>query len=159
MNKLSLIRSERPISAVLCDVDGTLADNSHRQHWVRSKPKNWAAFNATMEQDKPISATIHTLKALKAAGFKIIIVTARTDDLKQITVDWLAEHDIIYDVMYMRKDKDYRDDSIVKSELLDQILAEQPAWYPEFVLDDRDRVVQMWRSRGIPCFQVAPGDF
>jgi hypothetical protein len=29
----------------------------------------------------------------------------------------------------------------------------------ECVFDDRDKVVNMWRKRGIPCFQVAPGDF
>jgi hypothetical protein len=27
------------------------------------------------------------------------------------------------------------------------------------VFDDRDKVVAMWRSMGVPCFQVAPGDF
>jgi hypothetical protein len=27
------------------------------------------------------------------------------------------------------------------------------------VYDDRDKVVAMWRRNGIPCFQVAPGDF
>ena len=29
----------------------------------------------------------------------------------------------------------------------------------KFVLDDRDQVVEMWRDMGLPCFQVAPGDF
>jgi len=27
------------------------------------------------------------------------------------------------------------------------------------VFDDRDQVVEMWRANGIPCFQVAPGNF
>ena len=29
----------------------------------------------------------------------------------------------------------------------------------EFVLDDRDRVVKMWRDRGLKVLQVAEGDF
>lgn len=27
------------------------------------------------------------------------------------------------------------------------------------VFDDRDKVVSMWRARGVACFQVAPGAF
>ena len=30
---------------------------------------------------------------------------------------------------------------------------------PDLVFDDRDSVVAMWRAEGVPCFQVAPGDF
>ena len=29
----------------------------------------------------------------------------------------------------------------------------------KFVLDDRNRVVEMWRSLGLTCLQVADGDF
>ena len=29
----------------------------------------------------------------------------------------------------------------------------------DLAFDDRDRVVAMWREEGVPCFQVAPGDF
>jgi hypothetical protein len=27
------------------------------------------------------------------------------------------------------------------------------------VYEDRQSVVEMWRNAGLPCFQVAPGDF
>ena len=27
------------------------------------------------------------------------------------------------------------------------------------VVDDRQKVVDMWRENGLTCFQVAPGDF
>lgn len=30
---------------------------------------------------------------------------------------------------------------------------------PDLVYDDRGCVVAMWRSEGVPCFQVAPGAF
>ncbi len=32
-------------------------------------------------------------------------------------------------------------------------------WSVQFVMDDRQRVVDMWRSKGLKCLQVAPGDF
>ena len=57
----------------------------------------------------------------------------------------------------MRAEGDYRADDVVKGELLDRILAD--GYHPELVFDDRTRVVNMWRARGIMCAQVAEGDF
>ncbi len=143
---------------ILVDVDGTIADNGQRQHWVQSKPKNWKAYNATMIDDKPIMNVINTIHALKAhLGYAIVIVSARDGQFLETTSKWLNMHDVQYDQIYMRATQDYRDDAIVKSELLDQILAE--GWDPHIVFDDRNKVVAMWRERGLQCFHVAPGDF
>ncbi len=57
----------------------------------------------------------------------------------------------------MRPEKDYRDDGTIKAELLDKILAD--GWEPWLVVEDRQRVVDMWRARGLTCLQCAPGDF
>jgi hypothetical protein len=57
----------------------------------------------------------------------------------------------------MRKKGDYRDDSIVKKELLDQI--RKDGYNPLLAFDDRDRVVKAWRECGIRCLQVAEGNF
>jgi hypothetical protein len=57
----------------------------------------------------------------------------------------------------MRRRGDKRADFIVKGELLDKIIAD--GWQPIMAFDDRNQVVQMWRARGIPCAQVAEGDF
>jgi hypothetical protein len=57
----------------------------------------------------------------------------------------------------MRHTKDLRKDSIVKGEIYDSVIA--PNYNVFFVLDDRNQVVDFWRSKGLTCFQVAPGDF
>jgi hypothetical protein len=57
----------------------------------------------------------------------------------------------------MRRVGDRRPDYIVKAELLDQILRD--GFSPSMAFDDRDQVVAMWRERGVPCAQVAPGNF
>ena len=145
---------------ILVDVDGTLADNSHRQHWVQTKPKNWPAFNAALEDDLPYHDIIWLVKTLHAAGCTILIVTARTGDLYDRTKKWLDEVAGlagIYDKIYIRDAKDYRDDGIVKLELLDEI--RNDGYDPFMVIDDRDRVVAAWRSAGIRCLQVQPGAF
>jgi hypothetical protein len=73
------------------------------------------------------------------------------------TAEWLDRHSIRYTRLFMRPDGDSRPDDILKEEILDRDIL--PHWIPEMALDDRDRVVAMWRRRGIPCLQVAPGDF
>jgi hypothetical protein len=57
----------------------------------------------------------------------------------------------------MRKTGDSRKDSVVKDELYQEYVAGK---YNVFlVLDDRSSVVEFWRSKGFPCWQVNPGDF
>jgi hypothetical protein len=57
----------------------------------------------------------------------------------------------------MRKAGDHRDDDILKIELLAEM--RRDGYTPIMVFDDRNRVVKAWRSAGVPCAQVAEGDF
>jgi hypothetical protein len=57
----------------------------------------------------------------------------------------------------MREAGDSRKDSIVKQELYEKHI--EPSYDVFVVLDDRNQVVDMWRSLGLVCLQVAPGDF
>ena len=139
------------------DVDGTIADLKHRRQYVATKPKNWPAFERTMHLDPPIQHVIDWAMTLKKAGWTVVIMTGRGAQNKQITEDWLKEHGVEYDAIYTRALKDYRKDSIVKAELMDQ--AVEDGYTPTMVFDDRNQVVEMWRARGVFCVQVAEGDF
>jgi len=57
----------------------------------------------------------------------------------------------------MRKSKDNRKDSIVKEEIYRKHIF--PFYYIQFVLDDRNQVVDHLRELGLTVFQVAPGNF
>lgn len=57
----------------------------------------------------------------------------------------------------MRKSGDMRKDSIVKREMFDEHI--RGRYNVNFVLDDRNQVVELWRSMGLTCLQVADGDF
>lgn len=145
---------------ILCDIDGTLADPKHRLGFVRTKPKNWKAFFELSEHDPPHDDIVWLVKTLKAVGCTILIVTARNEDERERTVKWLHEKaglEGVYERLYMREAKDYRDDSVVKKEILDKIRSD--GYNPEIVLDDRNGVVAMWREAGLRCLQVQPGDF
>jgi len=139
------------------DIDGTLADCSHRLHHIQKQPKDWDAFFAGCADDRPIEHIVSLAHALEARA-EIIFVSGRSDACKAETQEWLAERGFgLLHKLFMRAAGDHRDDDVVKSELLDRILAD--GWQPIMAFDDRSRVVKMWRARGIPCAQVADGDF
>ena len=69
----------------------------------------------------------------------------------------MKDHKVDFDHIFTRNDDDLREDSIVKWEMFQENV--QPFWSTKFVLDDRQRVVDMWRAKGLKCLQVASGDF
>jgi hypothetical protein len=146
-----------PAGTLVCDVDGTVADLTHRRVYVATKPKNWPAFEKTMHLDTPIPHVIRAVNVLFDAGWKVVMATGRGAQNREVTVKWLADNGVPYHFMYTRAFKDSRRDDIVKSEILDQMRAD--GHYPTVTFDDRDQVVQMWRDRGLPCVQVAEGNF
>jgi len=146
----------------ICDIDGTIADLTHRRHWVATKPQNWAAFEKTMHLDTPIDTICDAVRTLDKHGFTVVYCSGRGMQNYEVTRDWLERYDLPEGDLFMRIAKDYRSDEIVKSELLDTILDCVNVEYqydPKLVLDDRDRVVKMWRDRGLYTIQVAEGDF
>jgi hypothetical protein len=140
---------------VIFDIDGTLADISERVHHVRRKPKNWNAFNAGMAQDKAIHSMIRLCNILYAAGLRIIHCSGRNEKNRPETVDWLKNQGVPYHELLLRRDEDYRSDSVVKREFLQGMDKSRIL----FVVEDRSRVVEMWRSEGLTCLQCAPGEF
>jgi len=134
------------------DLDGTLADCAHRLPYLEMK--DWRGFFAACPDDTPIWPTLGILRALHESGNRIEIWSGRSDEVRLETEDWLIRHGVPQTVkLLMRTAGDKRPDDEVKREFL---------WgggLPDVIFDDRSRVVSMWRSEGIPCFQVAPGDF
>lgn len=163
--------------AIVCDLDGTLCDVTHRRHHVRpvdpteldlpsarayledeKKPfkKNWKAFFDGIPHDRLntwCAEILHTMKA----SHPIILCSGRDDNQRKMTVDWLEKHEIQYDALFMRGRGDSRRDDVVKEIILDfEILTRYNVY---FTIDDRDQVVKMWRKRGLVCLQCDFGDF
>ena len=145
------------IKSIYVDLDGTLCNCEHRRHHLETN--NWPGFFEGMCDDTIISHTEEVLRALHAAGYAIVIGSARPDEnnYRQMTTEWLDRHSIPYSAIYLRKGGDYRKDSIVKIELLEQML--EDGWDIQFALDDRDQVVKAFRDYGLPVLQVNEGDF
>ena len=98
-----------------------------------------------------------TIDCFESAHIEVAIVNRRKDIDKNQDLQWLRDNAIYSAALFMRKAKDYRKDSIVKVELLQQI---REQWGEPFLwVDDRKQVVEAIRKEGVRVLQVAPGDF
>lgn len=150
------------IRCYIFDLDGTLADLSHRLPHIQKAPKDWDAFFDACAADAPIGHMLEICKTLGLA-YDVVFVSGRAERCRTATMIWLKTHLPEFKwtgdkrELYMRKDGDHRPDNEIKLELLAQIRAD--GYEPIMAFDDRDQVVKMWRAAGIPCAQVADGDF
>lgn len=139
------------VDCVIFDLDGTLADTDHRVHFLKETPKNWGAFFAAIPQDKPHEYVVKLARAL-AKVYPIIICTGRPAHVGHVTQQQLKQFEVPFEHCLMRGPTDFRDDSVVKKEMLDKIRSE--GFNPIFAVDDRPSVVKMWRENGVPCLVV-----
>lgn len=134
------MREDKPRCFVF-DIDGTIADNSWRNPHDYSK----------VLEDKPYEDVLHLIKDLWIRS-NIVFCSWRPDSVEKETKDWITKYSWYnFPVIYMRKSWDKRPDDIVKRELAILIAKD---YYIEWVFDDRDRVVKMWREAWIRCYQV-----
>lgn len=141
----------------LWDVDGTISDTSWRLPLIKTKPKNWKKFMADSIHDKTIAATEYIYKAIANEQDNImVIMTARSEDEREITSEWLKRNGFLYAEMFMRKAKDNRPDWEVKTEL---IAAIQEKYGPIFMaFEDRPGVItNCYHKLGIYVLDVGQG--
>ena len=146
------------------DLDGTISLSGHRTHFLENKddPHRWRNFYAAAKDDLPNPSIIRLLVNLLEAGCHIMIVTGRSDEVREETVAWLRRHIPVYQnyetILYMRKEGDHQPDTTLKQSWYNAL---PPSYKDDIVavFEDRGRVVTMWRGLGVACFQVAPGEF
>ena len=140
-------------TAVLIDMDGTLADVSGIRHHVLAKPKRFDRFHAE-SVDCPANADVVAMAhEARAAGHAVLIVTARRHMWRHHTAWWLALHGVPSDAMFMRGNDDDRRDVEVKRDMLATI---RRAWIPVLAIDDNPSIIALWESEDIPTVRV-PG--
>ena len=131
---------------VIFDIDGTLALIGNRSPYDSKK-----AY-----VDDPNLIVTEQIKFHKSNDRKIIIMSGRDLDAKEITEEWLDFHNIKYDELYMRETNDNRKDKLVKKELYDNHIKGKYnvlAWY-----DDRLQIIDLIYELGIFCFNVNQGN-
>ena len=139
---------------VICDLDGTLCNCEHRQHFVRNGNKDWSSFFANIHMD---SCNAWCKSILSTTPHHVVLCSGRGDELENTTRQWLSKHQVPYNDLFMRMEGDYRQDATVKEMILDfEILTR---YNPIMSIDDRPQVCRMWRKRGIVCLQCNDVEF
>ena len=152
-----MIRNDK---IVIFDLDGTLAlIDDRRDLSTKDNGKfDWDVFlnPDNISLDLPNQPVIDMANLLHKQGFRIFILSGRSDVTKQATVDWLNDNGVWWDHLVMRPQNQlYLPDNDLKQGWLDTIGKDNVA----MVFDDRNQVVDMLRQNGLTCFQVADGNF
>ena len=138
------VESKELPHAIIVDIDGTLSKMNDRS------PYDWSKVGEDFCQEH-IKSIVDTYQG------KVIIMSGRDGCCKSETTSWLRKHEIKYDLLLMRDEGTTEKDSIIKKRLFDNNI--KGKYYIDFVLDDRNQVVEMWRNIGLNCLQVAEGNF
>lgn len=136
--------------AFLVDLDGTLADMNGRDPYDES----------SVLDDLPNLPVIETVLALFHSGAHPVFMSGRTDACRVATTEWLVKHlagAVAHPELYMRATGDARPDWQIKLELFNTHIRDR--YRVLLAIDDRQQVVDLWRSLGITCLQCAEGAF
>lgn len=141
-----IVRDANLPDCIIVDVDGTLALMNGRG------PFDWHRVS----EDYP-NQPVHDLLSGLTKPDRWIFVSGRDAVCRAETERWLDKYLGVSAPLFMREAGDSRDDRIVKREIYEREI--KGKFNCLYVLDDRGKVVRMWRDIGLPCFQVADGEF
>lgn len=146
--------SESGREAVIVDLDGTLCDTSAIVHLVQGEERDFAAFHAA-SADAPVDDEVAAaVRSAHENGRAVLVVTSREFVWRDLTLDWLAQHEVPYDELVMRVVGDYRPDDVVKAEMLETLRSD--GYEPVEAWEDSPDVVALWREHGMTVHVVGP---
>jgi hypothetical protein len=132
----------------IVDIDGTLADASARQYLLRSEPPEWRLFSLQAGSDPPIPLTVELVRLLSGC-LPIVVSSGRPSYAIDMTVHWLNEHAIPWDVVALRPENDTVPKVNHKLRVVDALRGS--GLKPIIAVDDSSLVGQAYRDDGI-CF-------
>ena len=143
---------------IIFDIDGTLADIAHRRHYVAAPVKDWDNFHKNAQYDTLIEKMGGLYRALWQSGmYEIIVMTGREEYQREMTKQWFKCHDLPLGALLMRPDGSRIQDAILKKSWIDELRLNGRSI--AFAVDDRQRVVDMFREHDVLCLQCDVGNF
>jgi predicted kinase len=138
------VADPKATEAILVDIDGTAAHMGDRRG-----PFDWLKVGLD-EPDKAVRAIVN---AWFDTGRDVIFFSGRDGVSYGATADWLEANNFDYDYLYMREAGDMRPDDLVKYEMFNEHIRHN--FNIVAVIDDRAKVVRMWKRLGLKVFNVA----
>ena len=143
-----------PARAAVFDVDGVLADATHRQHLVTGHRRNWPLFFDLCGKDGLIEEVANIAQLLDPM-LTIVLCTARPSSVAPETLEWLARHDVRWDLLIMREWGDYNLARDFKQYTVHELRAY--GFELAMAVEDDPRNKAMFDAEGIPCVYIHSG--
>lgn len=138
---------DKPI--VILDIDGTVADGTAREIYLKGECKDWKTYYSLLAEDTPIDFVIRWAQEL-AKDHMIVVVSGRPDTYQFGTMEWLRKYKVPFDLVLMRPGNLKSPDYEIKKSFLDLM----PKSQVKLVIDDRPNVIFMWKSQGLYTIPV-----
>lgn len=129
---------------VVVDIDGVIADASHREHHLRGARKDWDAFFGEVSGDAVLPRGVERVREL-SREHEVVLLTGRPESCRVDTVAWLDRHGVPYSRLLMRPVGDHRPAQLFKRELV--MRTGKPNDVAE-IIDDDSRVISALVSAG-----------
>lgn len=133
-------------NAYIVDTDGTVAEGEG----VRS-PHDTSRYHL----DKVRTHVAYVADSIAEYGVEVVGLSGRDEKFRAVTEKWWNDNRIAYSAFFMRPRGDVRMDAIVKYELFKEHI--EPNYNVLGAFDDRPQVIRMWRTIGVPVFDVGNG--
>lgn len=102
------------------DLDGTVnSSSSVRDHLIPTQPmyeENWAAWHAAHVNEKPNYAIIEVVRALAAAGWKIVVLSIRGDHCQKSSAEQLEKWQVPHCSRIFKSPGDSRQPALFKTD-------------------------------------------
>lgn len=140
--------------AVIFDIDGVLADASHRQEYLRGPEPDWRSFYERGVHDDPVDAMVALVGALRDDQL-VVMLSARPMWAQEDTIRWFRRHGVRWDLLIMREIDSPLDAPSFKARSVRELRA--AGITPTVAFDDDPRNVAMFEGLEVPCIYVHSG--
>lgn len=133
----------------MVDIDGTIADGRHR--WIpytEGKITKEECWDKAIHDD-PINGVVRLMEDL-AAWNEIVLLTARNESDRALTIDWLNKHRIKYDLLIMDADSGLTAVEF-KVMMYNKLKEEYDVW---LMIEDNPEIVKGLRAAGLMVLEM-----
>lgn len=158
----SVYYPRKEASYVMVDLDGTLCDTRHREHFIKRAPDfegDWESYSMACSDDTPIVPVIRLVQMLYGT-YPVVIFSGRQEMARTKTVEWLGDNSIPHSMLFMRPDGSRVGNVELKMDWVRQLAEKR--WHCAYAIDDHPGVIQAlktdWRVDGLQVHQNGPTD-
>ena len=135
---------------ILCDIDGTVANNDHRQHLLKNF-NNWNKFFLAMSKDDPYPKAVKLLENF-SKDYEIIFLTGRPERYRKETTEWLKKNiNLKTFELIMRENEDFTDKVQAKKKMFRNKLSSKKI---KLIIENDEELINLWESLNLDVLDI-----